>query len=132
MCLALCLALPAAPAAAHPHRLAADAVEAASFAEVGRASYYGEKHDGKRTANGMVYDRTVFTAAHRTLPFGTVVRVTNLSNHRMVKVRITDRGPHVKGRVIDVSSVAARELGMQRRGIARVRVRVFRSDQAAG
>lgn len=107
-------------------------VETASFVEVGRASYYGEKHDGRRTANGAVYDRTNFTAAHRTLPFGTVVRVTNLSNHRMVKVRITDRGPHIKGRVIDVSAVAARELGMQRRGVARVRVRVFHSDQAAG
>jgi rare lipoprotein A len=102
---------------------------AAAFVQTGRASYYGSKHDGMTTADGSTFDRTDFTAAHRTLPFGTVVRVTNLANGRMVKVRISDRGPHILGRVIDLSAAAARELGMLRRGLARVRLRVFPSDQ---
>lgn len=68
-------------------------------------------------------------AAHPWLPFGTVVRVTNLRNRRSVKVRVTDRGPHAKRRVIDVSTAAARELGMQRRGVARVSVKAFYEDQ---
>jgi rare lipoprotein A len=102
---------------------------AAAFVQTGRASYYGSKHDGMTTADGSTFDRTDFTAAHRTLPFGTVVRVTNLANGRMVKVRISDRGPHILGRVIDLSAAAARELGMLRRGLARVRLRVFQSDQ---
>ncbi len=99
------------------------------FSQTGRASYYGRKHDGKLTAEGGRFDRREFTAAHRTLPFGTVVRVTNLANGRMIKARIADRGPHVRGRIIDLSAAAARELGMQRRGLARVRVKALRSDQ---
>jgi rare lipoprotein A len=102
---------------------------AAAFVQTGRASYYGKGHDGMTTADGSTFDRTAFTAAHRTLPFGTVVRVTNLANGRMVKVRISDRGPHILGRVIDLSAAAARELGMLRRGLARVRIRVFPADQ---
>ena len=86
-------------------------------------------HDGKTTAQGTSFDPHDFTAAHRTLKFGTIVQVTNLRNHRMVKVQITDRGPHVEGRIIDVSAAAARELGMQRRGTARVRIRVYGYDQ---
>lgn len=105
------------------------AQERARYTETGHASWYGEKHDGRTTADGSSFDRTEFTAAHRTLKFGTMVQVTNLANHRKVKVRVTDRGPHTQGRIIDVSAAAARELGMQRRGTARVRVSVFKSDQ---
>ena len=81
------------------------------------------------TAEGASFDPMAFTAAHRTLPFGTVVRITNLANGRTVKVRISDRGPHITGRVIDLSAAAAREIGMQSRGVARVRIRAYRSDQ---
>lgn len=124
-CLVALLAL--APAWAQP---AMPAVEAgAYFSETGRASWYGGWHDGRMTATGSRFDRAEFTAAHRTLAFGTVVQVTNLANGRMVKVQITDRGPHVKGRIIDVSAAAARELGMQHRGTARVRLLAFRYDQ---
>jgi rare lipoprotein A len=100
----------------------------AFFVETGRASYYGRKHDGKMTAEGVSFDRMAFTAAHPTLAFGTVVRITILANGRTVKVRISDRGPHIEGRIIDLSAAAAREIGMQRRGVARVRIRAFRSD----
>jgi rare lipoprotein A len=122
-CFGTATARPARPAIA-PH-----SASRAFFVETGRASYYGRKHDGKMTAEGASFDRLAFTAAHRTLPFGTVVRITNLANGRMVKVRISDRGPHIEGRVIDLSAAAAREIGMQRRGVARVRIRAFRSDQ---
>lgn len=126
--LGLCLLLAIAPAAARV-RKAAHAAEHPGYTETGGASWYGEKHDGLTTADGSSFDSTDFTAAHRTLKFGTIVRVTNLRNHRMVKVRVTDRGPHVKNRIIDVSVAAARELGMQRRGTARVRINTFWYDQ---
>ena len=93
-------------------------------AEVGKASYYAHRFHGRSTASGETYDETKLTAAHRTLPFGTRVRVTNLENGRSVSVRINDRGPHRKGRVIDVSYVAAKRLGFVRDGVARVRVQV--------
>ena len=92
--------------------------------EVGMASYYGRFHDGRRTASGERFDMELMTAAHRTLPFGTRVRVTNLRNGRQVVVRINDRGPFRKGRVIDLSYAAARKLGFARRGLAKVRVTV--------
>ena len=88
-------------------------------AESGKAAYYSH---GRRTASGEVSGATGFTAAHRTLPFGTQVRVTNLRNGRSVVVRINDRGPFGRGRIIDVSRAAARELDMIGSGIAKVRV----------
>lgn len=88
----------------------------------GVASYYGKKHQGKRTASGERFNANALTAAHRQLPFGTRVRVTNLKNDRSVVVRINDRGPHTRGRLIDVSREAAEQLGMLRSGTARVRV----------
>ena len=94
------------------------------------ASFYGAAHDGKARADGGTFDRHAFTAAHRTLPFGTVVKVTNLDNGRSVTVEIDDRGPRVKGRIIDLSSAAARALGMTRDGVARVRLEAFRADQS--
>ncbi|HKQ19437.1 MAG TPA: septal ring lytic transglycosylase RlpA family protein [Candidatus Eisenbacteria bacterium] len=93
-------------------------------AQVGKASFYAHKFHGRRTASGETYDETQFTAAHRTLPFGTRVRVTNLENGRKVTLRVNDRGPHVKNRVIDVSYAAARKLRFVRSGITRVRVEV--------
>jgi len=91
-------------------------------AEVGVASYYADRFHGRRTASGERYDRNALTAAHRRLPFGTRVRVTNLENGHAVDVRINDRGPFVAGRVIDVSYAAARKLGMMQRGVVKVRV----------
>ena len=93
-------------------------------AEVGFASVYSEQFNGKRTASGQRYDSGKLTAAHRTLPLGTKVRVTNLDNGKSVRVRINDRGPHVQGRIIDLSSNAAAALGMST-GTARVRLQVL-------
>ncbi len=90
--------------------------------ETGKASYYGQAHHGKRTASGERFDQNALTAAHRTLPFGTRVRVTNLNNDRSVVLRINDRGPFVRGRVIDVSRAAAVRLDMLRAGVVPVRV----------
>lgn len=94
------------------------------------ASFYGAAHDGKTTADGEHFDAKDFTAAHRSLPFGTMVRVTNLANGETVKVEINDRGPHVRGRIIDLSSAAASVLGIKKDGVARVRLEAFRADQS--
>jgi rare lipoprotein A len=90
--------------------------------EVGLASYYARDHQGRRTASGEAFDMHHMTAAHRSLPLGTRVRVTNLENGRHAVVRINDRGPFRRGRIIDVSYAAARRLGFARRGVARVRI----------
>jgi rare lipoprotein A len=94
------------------------------WTQVGIASWYGPDFHGKRTANGEVYNMYDYTAAHKTLPFGTYVRVQNLDNGRSVVVRINDRGPFVKDRIIDLSYAAARALGMVGPGTARVRLTV--------
>ncbi len=91
----------------------------------GLASWYGPGFHGRRTASGEVFDMYKKTAAHRTLPFGTRVRVTNLSNGKSVIVRINDRGPAVKGRIIDLSYGAARALGMITQGVVRVKIEVL-------
>ena len=96
-------------------------IQSAAQAEV--ASYYGKEHAGKRTASGEKFNPGAMTAAHRTLRFGTKVRVTNTRNGRSVVVRINDRGPFVKGRSIDVSSAAARAIGMG--GSAQVKLTVI-------
>lgn len=101
------------------------------WSEAGIASWYGPGFHGKRTASGEVYDMEAMTAAHRTLPFGTRVRVRNLDNGRSVDVRINDRGPHVRGRIIDLSRAAARHLAMLGPGTARVRVVVVESSALA-
>src|SRR6185295_5258616 len=93
--------------------------------ETGVASWYGVPYDGRRAASGEVYDMRQLTAAHRSLPFQTWVEVTNLSNGKQVDVRINDRGPFVKGRILDLSQAAAREIDMLRAGTARVRVKVI-------
>ncbi|GGX92818.1 hypothetical protein GCM10007160_20430 [Litchfieldella qijiaojingensis] len=90
--------------------------------EEGLASYYADRYHGRPTASGERFDQQELTAAHRSLPFGTRVRVTHLDNGRQTVVRINDRGPYVRGRIIDLSRRAARELGMESSGTARVRV----------
>jgi rare lipoprotein A len=88
----------------------------------GEASYYAARFQGRPTASGERFDNGRLTAAHRTLPFGTKVRVTNLSNGRSVVVRVNDRGPYARGRIIDLSQAAATRIDMVRAGVARVRV----------
>lgn len=97
----------------------------------GIASWYGPKFHGRQTANGEVYDMHGLTAAHRTLPFGTWVEVTNLDNGRRALLRINDRGPFIRGRVLDVSFAAAQELDMVRSGLARVEMRIAAPRQVA-
>jgi rare lipoprotein A len=92
--------------------------------QTGKASWYGKKYHGRRTANGERFDMYKLTAAHRKLPFGTIVRVTNLRNGRSVIVKINDRGPFVRGRIIDLSYAAARKIGIVEDGIARVKVEI--------
>ncbi len=91
----------------------------------GRASWYGRRFHGRRTASGETFNAYSHTAAHRSLPFGTRVRVTNLNNGRSVVVRINDRGPYSGGRIIDLSRAAAEAIGMLRTGTAPVRVEVL-------
>ena len=93
--------------------------------ESGVASFYSDALQGRRTASGERYDRDALTAAHRTLPFGSRVRVTNLDNGRTVVVRINDRGPYAEKRVIDLSYAAARELRFIDQGTTRVRLEVL-------
>ncbi len=88
----------------------------------GQASYYGARHHGRKTASGEHFDQHALTAAHRSLPFGSRVQVTNLRNDKSVVVRINDRGPYAKGRIIDLSHQAAKRLDMLRDGVVPVRV----------
>jgi rare lipoprotein A len=106
----------------------AEAAAEPTHVEVGKASWYGRKFQGRRTANGERFDRRQLTAAHPTLPLDTMVKVTNLRNGRTVEVRVNDRGPHHKGRVIDLSAKAAEELGIKSRGVALVRIEVVDED----
>jgi rare lipoprotein A len=101
-----------------------------AFEQTGEASWYGRQHHGKRTASGEVYDMHQLTAAHRTLPLGTRVLVTNLDNGRTVEVRINDRGPFVARRVLDLSYAAARRLGAVGDGVIPVGLKVL-ADSAA-
>jgi rare lipoprotein A len=91
-------------------------------AEEGLASWYGGRFQGRRTASGELFDTYQFTAAHRSLPFGTQVRVTNLENGKAATVRINDRGPFIEGRIIDLSMAAATAIGLAGKGVAPVRV----------
>lgn len=99
-------------------------VASSPLVEEGVASWYGNPFDGRRTSNGEIYDMHAMTAAHRTLPFGSVVRVTNLSNGQQAELRVNDRGPFVANRIIDVSQAAAKALGMIGTGTAMVRLEV--------
>ncbi|MBI3934161.1 MAG: septal ring lytic transglycosylase RlpA family protein [Acidobacteria bacterium] len=100
--------------------------------EVGYASWYGDPYHGRRAANGEIYDKNQMTAAHRTMPFETMVKVTNLENGRSTVVRITDRGPFVKGRIIDLTLAAAKDLAMIGPGTAMVRLEVQANGSEPG
>jgi len=120
--------------------LPSETAEPARMGDVqrGLASYYGPGFNGRETASGTIFNQTAMTAAHRTLPLGTVVRVTNLENGRAVTLKVTDRGPYGRnyrrGTIIDVSKGAARRLHFIRDGLARVKVEVVTSadDEAVG
>ncbi len=98
------------------------------YSEVGIASWYGPGFHGKLTANGETYNQKAMTAAHKTLPLPTLVKVENLENGKTIVVRVNDRGPYSKGRIIDLTEVGAKRLGMIDRGTARVRVSVLSED----
>jgi rare lipoprotein A len=99
--------------------------------ETGMASWYGHPYHGRQAANGEIYDMEKLTAAHRTMPFNTWVRVENLANHKTVEVRITDRGPFARGRVIDLSHSGAQAIDMIGPGTANVRIVVIRAPANA-
>jgi rare lipoprotein A len=104
--------------------------DAKGFGEVGLASWYGSKFHGKKTASQEAYNMNAMTAAHKTLPFQTMVKVLNLENNRETTVRINDRGPFVKGRIIDLSFAAAKKLRLIKKGVARVRIEVISTPQS--
>jgi rare lipoprotein A len=110
-----------------PWLLSACAGGANTFTQSGQGSYYANKFNGRETASGTIYRPNKMTAAHNTLPFGTVVRVTNTRNNRSVKVTVTDRGPHVKGRIIDLSRKAARKIDLIDAGVVPVKVKVIKA-----
>jgi rare lipoprotein A len=97
----------------------------AGHTQKGIASYYHNSLHGRKTASGQIYNKNKLSAAHKTLPLGTKVRVTDVKTGREIVVRINDRGPFVKGRVIDLSRSAAKELGIIQRGVAKVEVEVL-------
>ena len=103
--------------------VAAPTAAAPGYEQVGTASWYGARHHGKKTASGERFDMHAATAAHRTLPLGSLLEITNLDNDKTVQVRVNDRGPYSGGRLIDVSRAAAERLDFIGRGTARVRVR---------
>ena len=135
--LAACIALAAEAARAMPQAPATSGAGAApapaavaSTAETGTASWYGPDFDGRRTSSGEIYDKERLTCAHRTLPFGTYLLVRNLDNGSSVVVRVNDRGPFAKDRVIDLSEAAARIVGMIPTGTARVQLTPIPRDEA--
>jgi rare lipoprotein A len=97
----------------------------AAEVQQGQASYYSDKLDGNKTASGELYDKNELTAAHRTLPFGTKVKVTYIKTGKSVEVVINDRGPHVKSRIIDLSGAAARKIGMIDDGQGKVMLEIY-------
>lgn len=99
--------------------------------QVGTASWYGKQFHGRQTASGDTYDMFQFTAAHRTLPLGTLVKVTNLRNGKWVVVKVNDRGPYVGHRVMDVSYGAAQMMGFRQRGLERVKLEVIEPETLA-
>jgi rare lipoprotein A len=95
-----------------------------TFHQEGRASWYGRTHHGRQTASGAIFDMNALTAAHRALPLGTRVRVTHIANGRSVELPINDRGPYIRGRIIDLSYAAAQRLGFAESGVAEVRIEI--------
>jgi rare lipoprotein A len=101
---------------------------ASAFEQEGLASWYGGKFQGRQTASGEIFDTNEFTAAHKTLPFGTIVKVTSLESGESAVVRINDRGPFIPGRIIDLSRAAAAAIGLAGKGVAKVRIEVLAPD----
>lgn len=97
--------------------------------QTGLASFYADRFDGRQTASGEIFDQEKLTAAHKTLPFDTKVRVTNQANGKQVMVRINDRGPFVEGRIIDLSLAAARRLDFVQQGVVKVRIDVLNEER---
>src|SRR6185436_16036572 len=126
-----CAVAPPASSAARPAeaRSVSETPESRGRSQVGLASWYGEPHHGQPTASGEIFDMTRMTAAHRTLPLGTQLRVVNLQNGRVVRVRVNDRGPYVDGRILDLSREAARALDMEHSGLATVKLEVIAAVQ---
>lgn len=118
--------LPTAPTAEEASPAAEPSLRV--YRETGTASWYGKDFQGRATASGEIFDMAGFTAAHRTLPLGTVVRVTNLDNFKSVEVRVNDRGPLVRTRIIELSYGAAKELGFLAQGTARVKIEAVESQ----
>jgi rare lipoprotein A len=118
-------ALLLASCAPHFHVVPRDA----GWTERGMGTWYGKDFHGRKTASGEIYDMYKLTAAHPSLPFGTIVRVTNLKNNKATVVRINDRGPSTKGRIIDVSYAAAKELEMINDGVVKVEVVVQKTPE---
>ncbi|MCK4755525.1 septal ring lytic transglycosylase RlpA family protein [candidate division WOR-3 bacterium] len=97
-----------------------------SYVQSGKASYYGDKFHGKKTASGEVFNKWDYTCAHKKLPFGTKLKVTNLKNKKSVIVKVNDRGPFVKGRIIDLSYAAAKKIDMIKDGVIKVKIEKVR------
>jgi len=92
----------------------------------GECSYYADKFHGKKTANGEIYNMNAFTAAHRTLPFNTILEVKNIKNGKTVRVRVNDRGPFKKGRILDISLAAAKKIDLVRMGVAQIEAKIIK------
>jgi rare lipoprotein A (peptidoglycan hydrolase) len=118
------------PVPGRAHDLQAQKPTRIVFAQTGIASWYGNRHQGRLTANGERFDVRGLTAAHRSLPFGTILRVTNLKTGKVVIVRVNDRGPYIRGRVVDLSAAAGKALGISKAGIVQVRIEAFSSSES--
>jgi rare lipoprotein A len=110
----------------------AEAAVSAGHTQTGKASYYHDRFQGRKTASGVRYNKSELTAAHKTLPLGSKVRVTDSRSGKSVVVRINDRGPYAKGRVIDLSRAAARQIGLVNKGVAKVKVEVLSVPKRRG
>ncbi len=97
--------------------------------EQGLASYYSNKLQGRKTASGELYDKSKFTAAHKTIAFGTKIKVTNQQNGLSVVVNVNDRGPYVKGRIVDLSFAAAKKIGLLQQGVTKVKLEIFKRHE---
>lgn len=113
------------PASAHP--LDPAKINTRKAYQIGTASYYGKKFHGRKTANGEIFNMYKLTAAHRVLPLGTRIKVTNLGNGRWVEVKVNDRGPFIEGRILDLSFAAALELELVKDGTGRVMIEIVES-----
>lgn len=97
--------------------------------DIVKVSYYSNYHHGRKTASGEIYNMNNFTAAHKKLPFGTLVEITNISNNKTVTVRINDRGPYTKGRTFDLSKAAFNKIGNLKRGVLKVKYKIITNEK---